>query len=130
MFGPTQGFFDPVSGFGEGCAFTDGGKKGIAIPRAVSSDNVNVQVRLLRERKALSDMAVPRRLLQLPREHRAWLRHQHEVTIDFTLGALITIPKSAIHKPIFICAPGGVPHQLNKSASDDTYVRTRVSQNP
>lgn len=101
-----------------------------------------------------------RRILEPLRQNRPWLRHQHEVTIDFTQRIISTwrahlsthfhpaavrarrplhpytpptppnpphpaprsVPKTAVLHPIALCAPGGVPFQLNKTASDATYV--------
>ena len=56
----------------------------------------------------------------MPRENRPWLRHQHEVIIDTT--RCVSVLKTAVLHPIALCAPGGVPFQLNKTASDATYV--------
>ena len=118
-----RGFYDPVSGFGEGCAYrasADGrSNEGYAIPLVDMGTEFEAQP--LRDRRGLTDNAVARRLLAQPREHRAWLRHQHELTID-TASAPIRIAKSAVTRPISLCAPGGVPFQLNKTASDATFV--------
>ena len=116
-----RGFYDPVSGFGEGCAYqlSAGGREGHAIPLVDAGAEIIAQP--LRDRRGLTDDAVARRFLAQPREHRAWLRHQHELTID-AASAPIRITKSAVTRPISICAPGGAPFQLNKTASDDTFV--------
>ena len=62
--------------------------------------------------------AIP--ILAIQREHRPWLRHQHEVVLDFF--NLPRVPKSAITHPIYVCAPGGVPFQLNRTPSELTFV--------
>jgi len=75
----------------------------------------------LPRRADLGGVGDGRRVLALPRDARAWLRHQHEVSFDLASDP-IRIPIGADLHPVRICAPGGVPFQLNASASDDTYI--------
>ena len=112
-----------MSGFGEGCTYkgSNGGKEKQAIPIGEASNSVRVVE--MPDRASLdAGNAMP--LLSLDRENRAWLRHQHEVSMDLsTLGGEGTwICKSDITKPISFCSPGGVPFQLNKTPSALTYV--------
>ena len=142
----AKGCYDPESGFGEGCAYNVGRGQQLCIPtgqKLTAAGNVVTAVPLRGRnecRGALGENATTFLGMiaglggGLPRENCPWLRHQHEVTIDVSGVTLIgdnqyviqpdvlEIPIEAIIKPISVCAPGGVSFQLNKTASDDTYI--------
>ena len=154
----AKGFYDPESGFGEGCAYNVGLGQQLCIPtgrKLTAAGNVVTAVPLRGRnecRGALGENATTFLGMAaglgggLPRDNRPWLRHQHEVTIDVSGVTLIgdnqyviqpdvlEIPIEAIIKPISVCAPGGVSFQLNKTASDDTYIMemaiVRAAGNP
>ena len=96
----------------------NGGPKLLGIPRAVEGDEV-IMLPLFR-RGDLSSIPDAMSILTIPREFRPWLRHQHEVVLN--LSQFPRVPKSAVLHPIYICAPGGVPFQLNKTPSELTFV--------
>jgi hypothetical protein len=117
---PIRGFYDAVSGFGEGCEFTGAdGKAQLGIPRGIA-DGV-LRVLPLRKRVSLAHVPNAAPILALAREHRPWLRHQHEVALDVA-APLQLVPLPAVVRPIYITAPGGVPFQLNHTPSEVTYV--------
>ena len=115
----AQGFYDYESGFGEGAAFRDGNGVGWAVPRSVDGDHVVAYP--LRRRTELAMSPTSRLLLSLPREHRTWLRHQREGTLDVA-SEPINIQKHAILHPISICAPG-VPNSPCPACPSRTMIQ-------
>ena len=108
-----------MSGFGEGVEYDHSSLgKCLCIPRELIDGSLSCVP--LPQRPRLGDVPNAGPLLALDREHRPWLRHQHEVAID--VHRRITVPVDARLRPISICAPGGVPFQLNATASSWTFV--------